>query len=145
LNHLLAARVALSGLCLVQAIATVAIDFNRTHATNPHWPGHARFHIVWQGSTIVILSALELFLMWWKGPCADERFYLAALFAAASPLGFVTACASRKLFGGTLSDPNGIPPARLKIFGSFRTIDINVVAVLLALASLFAMVAVYRT
>jgi hypothetical protein len=119
------AEVALTFLCVVQAIATVAIDLNRTHATNPLWPGHARFHLVWQSSTVVLLSVVGLFLIWHRGPCEAQRFYLAALLAALSPLGFLTAFISRRLFAGTLSDPNGIRPARLWLLGSLRTIDVN--------------------
>jgi hypothetical protein len=145
LNHLLLARVALSSLCTIQAIATVGIDFNRTHATNPLWIGHARFHLVWQGSTVVFLSALELVLVWSSGPDATLGFYLAALLAALSPMGFLTAFVSRKLFGGTLSDPNGIPAARLHLFGAVRSIDMNLAAVLGALVSLSAILAVYRS
>jgi hypothetical protein len=145
LDHLLLARSSLSSLCAIQAIATVAIDFNRTHATNPLWTGHARFHVVWQSSTVVFLSALELVLVWWPGPYADHRFYLAALLAAASPMGFLAAFASRRLFGGTLSDPNGIPLARLHLFGRVRFIDMNLVAVIGALVSLTAMIAIYRS
>jgi hypothetical protein len=37
------ANLALSCLCLIQAITTVVIDLNRTHATNPLWTGHAAF------------------------------------------------------------------------------------------------------
>ena len=40
---------------VIFTIASIAItvgptiaDFNKTHATHPDWPGHARFHVVWQ-------------------------------------------------------------------------------------------------
>jgi hypothetical protein len=144
LNHLFLAHISLSCVCVVQALATVAIDFNRTHATNPLWTGHARFHVVWQSSVVLFLSGLELFLVWWPGPYADSSFYLAALLGALSPMGFLTAFAIRKLFGGTLSDPNGIPPARLNLFGSVRSIDMNLAAVIAALVSLAAIIAIYR-
>ncbi len=145
MDHLLLARVALSSLCATQAIATIVIDLNRSHATNPLWTGHARFHVVWQSSTVVFLSILELVLVWRSGPHGDGRIYLAALLAAMSPMGFLTALASRKLFGGALSDPNGIPQARLRVFGKVRVVGMNLVAVLVALVSLSAMIAIYRS
>lgn len=144
MDHLLFARIALSCLCAVQGIATVAIDFNRTHATNPSWTGHARFHVVWQSSTVALLSALELLLIWTAGSFSREGFYLASLLAALSPIGFLTAFVTRKLFGGTLFDPDGIPPSHLKLFGSVLVIDLNLAAVTAALASLLAIVAIYK-
>ncbi len=131
-------------LSVVQAIATVAIDFNRTHATNPLWPGHARFHLVWQSSTVVLLSMAGLVLIWYQSPYEAQRFYLAALLAALSPLGFLTAFISRRLFAGTLSDPNGIRPVRLWLLGSLRTIDVNLAAVTGALLSLLALIAIFN-
>ena len=35
------ARDLLAILCCLQGLTTLAIDLNRTHATNPEWPGHA--------------------------------------------------------------------------------------------------------
>ena len=143
MDHVLFARLSLSGLCGMQALATVMIDINRTHATNPLWTGHARFHVVWQSSTVVFLSAVELLLIWLM-PRSDSRFYLAALLAALSPMGFLAAWVSRRLFAGTLSDPNGIPPARLRIFGADRYVDLNLTAVIAALVSLLLILALYR-
>ncbi len=134
------ARVALCLLCALQGIATVVIDFNRTHATNSRWPGHARFHLVWQAFTVVALSMLELGLIW-SGQRAG--FYLASVLAALSPLGFLMAFAARSLYGGTLSDPNGIVPARLRLFGQVRSFDGNLLAVLAALLAVACIDAIY--
>lgn len=145
MNHPLFAEVALSFLCVVQATATVALDFNRTHATNRLWTGHARFHLVWQSSTVVLLSGLELFLVWVQGPLEAQRFYLAALLSAISPPGFSTAFISRALFGGTLSDPNGIRPVNVRLLGSVRAVDLNLAAVMLALLSVLVMIWIFRS
>lgn len=144
MNHQLLARVGLSFLTAVQGIATVAIDLNRTHATNPLWTGHARFHVVWQSFTVVLLSLFGLLLIWYQGPLQAERFYLSALLAALSPLGFISALMSRKLFGGTLSDPNGIGSLKAKSLGFIRSIDLNLAAVVVALISLLAILCIFQ-
>lgn len=144
MDHVLLARISLSFLCAIQGIATAAIDFNRTHATNPSWTGHARFHVVWQSTTVVLLSVLELLLIWSAGAFQSDRFYLASLLAAASPAGFLISFACRQAFGGTLFDPNGIPPLNLRLFGAVRSIDLNLAAVIAALISLVAIIAIYR-
>ena len=56
IDNILIARVILSALCLALAVIAPLIDFNESHATNPLWTGHARFHLVWQ----VIALAKEM-------------------------------------------------------------------------------------
>ena len=138
------ARDLLAGLCLLQGLATAAIDLGRTHATNPEWPGHARFHAVWQTAAFVWLAVIEAGLLLFPGAYAEERFYLAALLAAAPMAGFFTALAVRGLFKGTLSDPNGMPPLRIRIAGRVRSIDLNLVAEIAGVLTLVAIVALYR-
>ena len=48
----------------LRSIALLAIDFNRTHATNSARPGHAQFHVGWQSVTIALLAGVELILIW---------------------------------------------------------------------------------
>ena len=140
MDRTLVARLALSLLCALQAIATVAIDFNRTHATNPKWPGHARFHVVWQTLTVTLLAVVEVVLIW-SGRTGG--FYLASLLAALSPIAFLVAFVARRLFGGTLSDPNGIPPAKVNLLGTVRSFDMNLVAVGVALMAVALIDAIY--
>ena len=87
----------LSTVAGLQGLAPLPIDLNRTHATNPIWPGHARFHVVWQTFTAALLAVPEVGLIWWPGPAARGRFYLAAGLAATSMIGFGLALLFRSL------------------------------------------------
>lgn len=143
LDHRIIARGLLALLCLFQGVGTLAIDLNRTHAANPQWPQHARFHLVWQVISVVLLSALEVALICWQGPHVEQRFYLAALLACIPLLAFLIAFISRKWYDGDLSDPNGIPPARIAIAGTIIRIDLNLVVVPAALLALVVILAIY--
>lgn len=138
------ARGLLASLCLLQGLATMAIDLGRTHATNPMWPGHARFHLVWQTAAFVWLALLEVWLLLIGGPLMDQRFYLAAILAGIPMFGFFTALISRRIYKGTLSDPNGMKPAFIKLRRSTFRIDLNLVAEVAGLLTLAAIVAFYR-
>lgn len=133
MDHRLVSRVLLSLLCGVQGIATIVIDLNRTHATNPTWARHARFHVVWQTLTMALLAVLEVVLIWGNMLGPERGFYLALLLTTLSPVAFLLSWAARKLFDGALSDPGGIPPLRLILFRRVRLIDLNMVAVIVAL------------
>ena len=143
MNHQTIARGLLVLLCLIQAIATLAIDLSRTHATNPLWPRHARFHLVWQVFTTSLLCALEIALVWWSGPYLEPRFYLAASLTFLPLFGFVIALAARRMYDGALSDPNGIPPLQVKVFARILHVDLNLVAVAVALLALGVIVRVF--
>ena len=138
------ARVLLSVLCGIQGIATVAIDLNRTHATNPQWVGHARFHVVWQTLTMALLAVVELGLLWggWIG--AEQGFYAALVLAGLSPMAFLLSSATRTMFGGTLFDANGIRPLPVRMAGRVVQVDMNLVAVVGALVTLGVIVGMYR-
>lgn len=144
MTHSAIARCLLTALCAMQGAATLAIDLNRTHATNPAWPRHARFHLVWQAVSYALLSVLEVVLILAPGPLQDERFYLAAALALIPMLSCLAAWGSRTAYGGALHDPNGIQPLRVALFGSIMHIDLNLAAELLALVFLAAIVLLFR-
>ena len=144
MDHRLIARVGLSLLCGVQGIATVAIDFNRTHATNPEWTRHARFHVVWQTVTTALAAVVELGLLWGGWVSEAEGFTLAMVMAGLSPIAFLVACAGRRWFGGALSDPNGIPPWPVKVGGRVVLVDGNLAAVVAALLTMVVLVVIWR-
>jgi hypothetical protein len=126
-----------------QGIMPVFIDLNRTHATNPLWTGHARFHLVQQVFTLLPAAAIELALLWYPGAAFHARFYLAALLTATSLAGFLVAVFTRSLYGGTLHDPNGLQPLRLRIGSRTIAFNLNVPIVLLAAALLLAAVLLF--
>ena len=85
IDHILVARILVHADDRRLGRLTVVADFNKTHATNPKWTPHARFHVVWQISSYVGFGLLALALIWWPGPLALERLYLvAALWARSS-------------------------------------------------------------
>ena len=140
----LTARILLAAFCAIQGIATIVLDLNRTHAAHPQWLGHARFHVVWQTATAAALAVLEVCLLCLRGPLESERFYLAAILACAPIAGFFAALLSRRIYGGTLSDPGGIPPVRLKLRGRELHVDMNLVAEVAGVITVAVLVAIYR-
>lgn len=112
-----------------QGITPLFIDLNRTHATNPLWTGHARFHVVGQTFTMTASAAVEVAMLWWLAPGSRLLFYLAALFTAIPIATFLIAVFTRKLYGGTLHDPNGVRPVRIKLRSRTLLVDVNVVLV----------------
>lgn len=72
----------LLGFAIVGTVAIVAVAdvFNATHLFNPYWPGHARFHIGMQFTTLLLVSAASLWAL--TGPLARGRALLAALAPA---------------------------------------------------------------
>jgi hypothetical protein len=144
MTHAAIARWLLAILCAAQGIGTLAIDLNRTHATNPLWPPHARFHLVWQVISYALLSLLELALLLVPEPFREQRFYLAAILAFIPMLSCLAAALSRRVYGGALFDPAGIPPLTVAVLGSKLRIDLNLAVEVLALFMLVAIIALFR-
>jgi hypothetical protein len=127
-----AARLIVGAVASAQGVMPLFIDLNRTHATNPLWTGHARFHLVQQVSTGLLVAAIEVGLLGWPGRGFESRFYLAALLTATSLAGFLLAVLSRQLYGGTLRDPNGYRPVRMRVGVQTVELDLNVAIVFVA-------------
>lgn len=144
MDHQTVARLGLGCLCALQGLATIVIDLGRTHAQHPGWLGHARFHVAWQTASTSILAALEILLVFYPGPLADQRFLAAALLAGVPMLAFFLALAGKRLYGGTLSDPGGMPPVILHRRGSNVRIDMNLVAEIVGLLALAGCLLLYR-
>src|SRR6266852_7707981 len=108
-NNLLA-KILLSLASIGYGFLTIKADFNKTHATNPLWTPHARFHVVWQVLSYTGVSLIALWLIWMNGPGQSARLYLAAALAGALYAAFFVAVFARPLFGGTLYDSNGYLP-----------------------------------
>jgi hypothetical protein len=138
------ARFTVSAIAAGQGIAPLFIDLNRTHATNPLWPGHARFHVVWQAFTVLPMSAVAVALLWWPGTPMKERFYIAVLLTATCLIGFLVAVASRQFYCGALHDPNGIQPVRLRLGSRDIAIDMNLAIVAVACVLLIGAVILFR-
>jgi hypothetical protein len=144
MSHPALARDLLTSFCALQGIATIALDLNRTHAAHPQWLGHARFHVVWQTVTVALLCAFAIGLIWYPGPLQAERFYAAALLASLPVFGFFAALITRRAYGGTLSDPGGIPPVVVTVMGQSRHIDLNLVAEIAGLSAVILAITLYR-
>lgn len=110
------------------AVGPAVADFNKTHATNPLWPPHARFHVVWQVISNSSLCLLGLYILW--TPLVEQynlQLALVALLQGAilAPLYFTIA--SMGLFDGALKDVNGLRPYKFNIGGKVFELDTNVV------------------
>lgn len=114
-DHILIARVLFTLATIGWAALTVVADFNKTHATNPKWTPHARFHVVWQISSYVGFGLMALALIWAPGPYPVERLYLVAVMGAIVYAAFFVALAAMPLYGGAAYDKNGYQPFKAPV------------------------------
>jgi hypothetical protein len=104
------ARILFTLTVLGYGLGTIKADFNKTHATNPAWTPHARFHVVWQILSYSGIGLIALYLIWADGSMAVQRLYLVAAFGIAIYGAFFAAVFARPLYSGTLYDQNGYRP-----------------------------------
>lgn len=119
------ARVLLTVVTLGFSALPMYADFNKTHATNPLWTGHARFHVVWQVLSYAGLGTLSLCLLWTDGPAYLSQLRLVCLLAAVVYASFFATYFSMRLFGGRAHDDNGYLPIPVRLFGARLSLDLN--------------------
>jgi len=125
---IITARILLTLTVVGYALVTIKADFNATHATNPRWTPHARFHVVWQILSYAGVGLIALYLLWTNGPNPLERLYLAAALSVAIYGAFFVTVFSRSIFGGALYDDNGYLPFKPPIGSPAWRWDANVTA-----------------
>lgn len=107
------------------SVGPMFADFNKTHATNPLWTPHARFHVVWQVLSQTGISLVILYLLWSDAPDRRVHLWIAAILNYVWGASFYATLASMRLYGGALKDVNGIKPFRFNIFGNIYLVDTN--------------------
>ncbi|WP_221030591.1 hypothetical protein [Actomonas aquatica] len=119
---LLLPRVLVTLATLAYAVGPLIVDMNRTHLLHPAWSGHARYHLMWSTLGQLGVGLVALWLTWSTDGSGDAvgRLRLAIVLGGCFNVGFWGALVLRRRFGGTLSDPGGVP--------AWRGIDGNLVA-----------------
>ena len=118
-------RILFTIIAVAIAIGPMFADFNKTHATNPLWTPHARFHVVWQVLSQAGVSAVILYLLWARSADYGTHIWLAAGLNYVWGVSFYSTLAAMPLFDGALKDVNGIKPFRFNIGGQIYLVDTN--------------------
>jgi len=120
------ARILITLATLGYGLVTIKADFNATHATNPLWTPHARFHVVWQVLSYTGIALIALGLLWLPGPMATERLYLAAGMGVAVLAAFYVAFFAMGTYGGRAYDENAYLPFHPRGMPATWRWDVNV-------------------
>jgi len=124
-DQTLVPRILFTIVAVMIGVGPIFADFNKTHATNPLWPPHARFHVVWQVLSQNGVSLVILYLLWSHSPDYGTHIVVAGILNYVWGASFYSTLATMKIYGGALKDVNGIKPFRFNIFGTIYLVDTN--------------------
>ena len=125
----LTGKILISLATVIYGFIPLFVDLGKTHATNPLWTSHARFHVVWQVIIMFFLAIMGLYFLWFSDATQSYSINLPFLFGLIVLGGFLLNVLVRHLYKGTLSDPNGVPQI-------FRKVDANLFGFTLGLVLL---------
>ena len=137
-DRILVARILFTLMTAGWALLTVLADFNKTHATNPKWTPHARFHVVWQISSYVRFGLLVFALVWCARSLAGERLYFVASIGVVVYAAFFAALITMPIYGGGAYDENGYQPFKAPVPIFAKKWDANITAFSIQLVILAA-------
>jgi hypothetical protein len=119
------ARILLTITTIGFSIVPMFADLNKTHATNPLWTPHARFHVVWQVLSYGGIGIISMMLLWRDGGDYLTQLYLVLGMCASVYAAFFTTYFAMPMFGGKAYDENGYLPIPINLGGLKIDIDLN--------------------
>ncbi len=116
-------------------VLPLVADLNRSHATNPQWPAHARFHVVTQVLTSGGVAAAALYFLWSERVEPGLGACIAALLSAVAIGAFFISAALARRYGGQVTAGTGVGAVRVAMIDG-NVINFGSAAVIILLGRL---------
>jgi hypothetical protein len=127
LQQIFIAKILLTIIFIGLGFIAPLIDLNQSHATNPLWTGHARFHLVWQVVAFIYSAFIGIPLLWLFSNITVLLIVIAYTYMWL--ISFLIAFLSMPLYDGKLNDINGVPEEIHNIFGKTIIVDRNIAGI----------------
>ena len=114
------------GIAIFTFIPPVVDILTPTHIFNPDWVAHARFHTMW---AIFSASAVGLLALWFLWRRADG-FHVAGAISSCVLGAFMLAALTMPLYGGALTDANGVTPLADGVDANLLTFTVAFIMIL---------------
>lgn len=132
-KSILAGRILMTMATLIYGVLPPFVDLTETHVFHPEWTPHARMHMVWLLGTNSAIAVLALYFLWLHKANSAFGVRLAGILGLCVFGGFWLSASTASLYGGALSDKDGVPP----ILGMDANIVVFSLALLLLLVGWF--------